>query len=83
MKARLVVCVMTLMAAGCVELEHGDKDGWVERTYRTGSNIPRKTSPWADGVAVVNKDEVDTWRSQNLPPGVPCNTLMGCGTRGK
>lgn len=80
MKARLLVCALTLLAAGCVELTHdGDKDGWVDRTYRTGSNIPRKSSPQADGVAVVNKDEVDTWRSQNMPPGIPCSALLGCG----
>jgi len=80
-KARLLVCAVTLLAAGCVELDHGasDKDGWVDRTYRTGSNIPRKSSPQADGVAVVNKDEVDAWRNQTLPPGVGCNQMMGCG----
>ena len=79
MKARLLVCALTLMAAGCVEVDHGDKDGWTDRTYRTGSNIPRKSSPQADGVAVVNKDEVDAWRSQAMPPGVSCNQMMGCG----
>lgn len=82
MKARLLVCVVALMGAGCAELDHDGKDGWVDRTYRTGSNIPRKSSPQADGVAVVNKDEVDTWRSQNLPPGIPCSQFLGCGPKG-
>jgi hypothetical protein len=83
-KAMHVVYVAAFVLSGCMQLEHSDgKDGWVDRTYRTGSNIPAKSSAQADGVAVVNKDDVDTWRSQNLPAGVPCSTNMGCGGKGK
>jgi len=83
-KARLLVCTLTLLSAGCVELTHdGEKDGWVDRTYRTGSNIPRKSSPQADGVSVVNKEDVDTWRSANNPPGIPCSIMLGCGAKGR
>ncbi|HXF77476.1 MAG TPA: hypothetical protein VN598_01320 [Usitatibacter sp.] len=83
MKSRLVMCVLVSLAAGCAELSHDGTDGWVDRTYRTGSNLPRKSSAPADGVAVVEKEQVDTWRSQNLPPGVPCSAFMGCGAKGR
>jgi hypothetical protein len=83
MKTLRLVYVATFLLSGCMQLEHGDKDGWEDRTYRTGSNIPRKSSPQADGVTVVNKDEVETWRSQNMPPGVPCSINMGCGGKGR
>jgi hypothetical protein len=81
MKAKLLLCVITLLIAGCAQVDTNDKDhNWVDRTYRTGSNIPRKSSPEADGVAVMQGKDVQTWRDNALPPGVSCNAFMGCGS---
>jgi len=57
MIGRLVCGALLVTMFGCVDAPVvADKDHeWVERTYRTGSNIPSKTSPQADGVQVMNK----------------------------
>jgi hypothetical protein len=80
MKARVLVSIAALALGACAQIDGGgDRKEWVDRTYRTGSNIPSKNSPEAEGVGVMTRDDVDKWRSQS-PPGVPCNTHMGCGS---
>jgi hypothetical protein len=83
MTRRLMVIASLLVVAGCVDANpdlNGDHE-YVERTYRTGSNIPTKSSPQADGIQVMNKDDVDRMRIQSVPQGF-CNPMMGCGTPG-
>jgi hypothetical protein len=77
---KLLVIAATLVLAGCVEADPNNKDNeWVDKTYRTGSNIPRKTSPQADGVGVMNKQDYDNYRIQ-ANPSISCNPFMGCGS---
>ena len=83
MKTKLIAIAATLVVAGCVEVDpnYKDNDGWVEKTYRTGSNIPTKTSPQADGVNVMSKDDYDRWRIESAP-SIPCSPHLGCGSGG-
>jgi hypothetical protein len=81
MKGALLAAA-ALVVAGCANMENASKDNgeYVERYYRTGSNIPTKTSPQADGVQVMTKDEVDKWQMERSPSGVPCGALgTKCG----
>ena len=78
---QLIVIGSLLVVSGCIDApadKFGDHE-YVERVYRTGSNIPTKTSPQADNVQVMNKDDVDRMRIQAVPQGF-CNPMMGCGT---
>jgi len=64
MKARMLVGVAALVLGACAQIDgSGTGKEWTERTYRTGSNIPSKNSPEAEGVGVMTRDDVDKWRS--------------------
>jgi len=75
MKKALLLAVAMGLLAGCVESDIKDADHkeWQERTYRTGSNIPTKHAPSEDGVASVNKDDMDRIRngSSGAAPSMP------------
>jgi hypothetical protein len=79
----LTAIASLLLVAGCVDTlddKYGDHE-YVEKTYRTGSNIPTKSSPQADGVSVMEKEQVDRFQIERLPQG-NCNPFMGCGKGG-
>jgi hypothetical protein len=65
-KTLLLALAATILSA-CVEVDSNDKDHeWVERTYRTGSNIPAKHSPEGDGVSTMSKEDLDRARDSSL-----------------
>jgi len=71
-KTKALAIALTLLATGCADVASTDPDHeWVEKTYRTGSNIPAKGSPQADGVSVMNQDDYERWRQQSVR-GLPC-----------
>ena len=65
MKGVLLAAVAaSLLAAACAAPESStegnkDKDQWVDRHYRTGSNLPVKgnSTPEGDGVTAVSGDD--------------------------
>ncbi len=72
MKTQLAAIALTLFAAGCADVTAIDPDKeYVEKTYRTGSNIPTKSNPQADGVQTMNKDDYEYWRNSSVR-GLPC-----------
>lgn len=80
---RTLLAIVAILVAGCSDMEAANKDQgeYVEKYYRTGSNIPSKSSPQADGISVMTKDEVDRWQMNKTPVGVPCGALgTQCGT---
>jgi len=79
MTKRHVVCGLLFIVAGCAQVDGADKDKeWVDRVYRTGSNIPARGSPQADGVQVMNKKDVEDWQLQRPPALIP-HTPDGSG----
>ena len=72
MKTRALAIAVTLLAAGCADVTAIDPDHeYVEKTYRTGSNIPTKSSPQADGVQVMNREDYEKFQQQ-MVRGLPC-----------
>ena len=70
MKRMVLLAMAGVVLGACAQVDTSDPDhAWVERTYRTGSNLPSKHSPSGDGVATVSKDDLD--RSRNSSLNVP------------
>ncbi len=79
---RELLAIAAILVAGCTEMEAANKDKgeYVEKYYRTGTNIPTKSSPQADGVQVMTREEVDRWQMNKTPVGTPCGSLgTQCG----
>ena len=67
MKRMLLLGLAGVVLGACAEVNTADPDhAWVERTYRTGTNLPTKHSPAADGVATVSKEDLDRARDSSL-----------------
>lgn len=67
MKNTLLLALAAAILGACAQVDTNDKDHeWVERTYRTGSNIPSKHSPTADGVSTMSKEDMDRARDSSL-----------------
>jgi len=83
MKQLIILAVAAGLLSACVEAntkEAQSKD-WVERTYRTGTNIPSKHTSSEDGVTSISKDDLDRQRngSSGVIPGMPGKTPGGGG----
>ena len=75
MKRLIFLAVAAGILAACAEdpkTANQDKE-WVDRTYRTGSNIPSKHTASQDGVTSVSKDDLDRIQrgSSGAAPSVP------------
>ena len=71
-----LLAVATLALAGCATQQSANSDEpYVEREYRTGSNIAAKRTPYADGVKTMSQEEIDRLGDRNLgnvaPMGAP------------
>ena len=68
MKRTMLLGLAALVLGACAsEVNTADADhAWVERTYRTGTNLPTKHSPAADGVSTVSKADLDRTRDSSL-----------------
>jgi len=67
MKRMVLLAMAAVVLGACAQVDTSDKDhAWVERTYRTGSNLPSKHAPNADGVATVSKEDMDRARDSSL-----------------
>ena len=67
MMRMMLLGLAALVLGGCVEAQTADADhAWVDRTYRTGSNLPTKHAPNGDGVATMSKDDLDRARNSSL-----------------
>jgi hypothetical protein len=75
MKQLIILAIAAGLLSACVESDVKDAQNkdWVERTYRTGSNIPSKHTSAEDGVSAVNKDDMDRIRngSSGATPNMP------------
>ena len=76
MKGVLLAAVAATMLAACATAETsttGDKDKYVERHYRTGSNLPVKgnQTPESDGVTAVTGDDYNNSRNGSSAAGAP------------
>ena len=75
MKRLIILAVAAGVLNACVEADtkEAQKGEWVERTYRTGSNIPTKHTAGEDGVTSVSKDDMDRIRngSSGAAPTMP------------
>jgi hypothetical protein len=80
MKRVSLLAFATLALAGCAmqDSANTNSEPYVEREYRTGSNIAAKHSPYADGVRTMSKDEIDRLGDTNLNQVAP---VMAPGTR--
>jgi hypothetical protein len=61
MKRLIFLAVAACSLSACIDADPKvaqDKE-WVDRTYRTGSNIPSKHTASQDGVSTADKDQVD------------------------
>ena len=65
------------IAAGCAATQSNTEPATerVEREYTTGSNIPKKTKPGAEGVQVYDREALE--RARNQMPQVPRGGLGG------
>jgi hypothetical protein len=67
MKKALLLGIAAAVLGACAQVDTNDKDHqWVERTYRTGSNLPTKHSPVADGVTTTSGEDVEKMRNGSL-----------------
>jgi len=67
MKKAMLLGMAALVLGACAQVDTADPNhAWVERTYRTGSNLPSKHAPNADGVATVSKEDMDRARDSSL-----------------
>ena len=67
MKRMVLLAMAAVVLGACAQVDTSDKDhAWVERTYRTGSNLPTKHAPNADGVETVSKEDMDRARDSSL-----------------
>jgi len=73
----LAAVAATLALEGCATTaDSTSKEPYVEREYRTGSNIASKRTPYADGVRTMSKDEIERLGESNMgsgpmiPPGI-------------
>lgn len=67
MKRMMLLGMAAMVLGACAQVDTSDPDhAWVERTYHTGSNLPTKHSPNADGVATVSKQDLDRARDSSL-----------------
>jgi len=70
MRKVLLLGIAATVLGACAQLDNSDPNQqWVDRTYRTGSNLPTKHAPNADGVSTMSKEDVDKARdsSQSVP----------------
>ena len=80
-KVLLLIAAGTILGA-CAQVDTSGKDReFVEKTYRTGSNIPAKSSApnaGSDAVSTASGQDVDNMRNSSLsvPKGV---TPLGGG----
>ncbi len=73
-----VVAALALEGCATTPADSADKEQYVEREYRTGSNIAAKRTPYADGVKTMSRDEIERLGERNLNNAAP---LMAPGTR--
>jgi len=74
MKQLIILAIAAGLLSACVDADTKEAKGdWVERTYRTGSNIPSKHTSGEDGVSTASKDDVDRIRngSSGAAPTMP------------
>jgi hypothetical protein len=66
----LAAVVATLALEGCATTaDSTGKEPYVEREYRTGSNIASKRTPYADGVRTMSRDEIERLGDSNMGSG--------------
>jgi hypothetical protein len=68
MKKAMLLGMAALVLGACAQVDTADPNhAWVERTYRTGSNLPSKH---ADGVSTMSQEDVERMRnsSSSIPP---------------
>jgi hypothetical protein len=54
-----VVAALALEGCAATAPASADKEPYVEREYRTGSNIAAKRTPYADGVRTMSRDDIE------------------------
>jgi hypothetical protein len=61
MRVSLLAAVVAALALeGCAAAPaSADNEPYVEREYRTGSNIAAKRTPYNDGVKTMSRDEIE------------------------
>ena len=61
MRVSLLAAVVAALALeGCAAVPAGtDNEPYVEREYRTGSDIAAKRTPYADGVKTMSRDDIE------------------------
>ena len=75
----LAAVAATLALEGCATTaDSTSKEPYVEREYRTGSNLAVKRTPHADGVSTMSKDDVERLGDRNLGNVAP---IVSPGTR--
>ncbi|MGZ5041757.1 MAG: hypothetical protein ACXWG1_07915 [Usitatibacter sp.] len=69
-KVLLLACASFVASlAGCATTETGSDAPFVEKQYRTGSNLAVRRSSAADGVTTVSKEDLDRARESSLDAG--------------
>ena len=74
MQRAIHLFVAAVALAGCAPLENtADGGGYVEKEYRTGSNIPVHSGSAPSGVSSATGDDVEKARNSsiNAGPSVP------------
>jgi hypothetical protein len=71
MRVSLLAAVVAMLALeGCATTaDSTSKEPYVEREYRTGSNIAAKRTPYADGVRTLSRDEIERLGESNMGSG--------------
>jgi len=65
----LAVAAAVSTLAGCASTSEGNGQPFVEKQYRTGSNLAVRRSSEADGVTTVSKEDLDRARDSSLDAG--------------
>jgi len=67
MSKAILLGMAALVLGACAQVDTSDPDhAWVDRTYRTGSNLPTKHAPNGDGVSTMSKEDLDRARDSSL-----------------
>jgi hypothetical protein len=69
MKRVLFVVAAAAIVGGCAEQGVNAGEGYVEKEYRVGSNLPARRSGTADGVTTISAEDLERARNSSLNPG--------------
>ena len=71
MKRVLFAVAAAAILGGCAQqgVNSAEGEGYVEKEYRVGSNLPTRRTSSADGVTTISAEDLERARNSSLNPG--------------